>query len=571
MEQFLTAVFELSPSIRKAAALERVRGAAEVVFWRTLAQVQSDAEATVTLPLKERREAISRLAKPALDAAGKAGLCEPVAQGLARDLQSTVCAYVEARAKGREASWPVQVQPEALPPLADRLDAFLPAITLEAENVARDALNRRPRLPRARPIILARERDCRILRDEAGRLAVALNVMRASDPRAWETTIKAGFDATTGEALKERRRKTVILVPLACGRWHENKFLSGNARLASAVVYPRGDKWWLQAQFAMRTPAVRPTGKVLGIDRGVVHPAALAIVDTDGAVIEVPGRRGEGISKAVSARREVMRRQQRGGSEKFRRRLGRSAGATRTASEVQARTRIGRRIDCELHCLANEIVGIAKRHGATVVLEKLDSLKQAMGTKRAAGARRGGWGTVLRKAQLAKLEALIGYKLALAGLPKPREAIAAGSSITCPACALADKRNRSAQAVFTCVGCGFSQHADDNAAVIVARRGAFKIQKGDKLDTLHRNMVERLRSRDDGGLGPLAGYRQRVVAARASAGEAHDRTFRPTSPAGRDGSPLAVENPSGYSQSATAAFRRRSNKRKPVAGQGLLL
>ena len=525
MEQFLTAVFELRPTRRKAAMIERIRASAEDVFWDVMARLHADAEAAAALDRKERRAATGRLGHQALVAAAKAGLCEPVAQGLARDLVSAAGAYIEARARGRAASWPAREIRQDPPPLGTRLDAMAAAITQDAETASRDALNLEGRMPRVRPIILARSRDCQIIRDAEGRLAVALNIVRASDPRARDAVIHAGTDACTGEAIKASRRKTVLLVPLACSKWHEHKFLSGRMRLGSAIVYPRDGRWWLQAQFGTEVPEIAPTGRVVGMDRGVVNVVALAVVDATGAVLDVPGRR----------------------SRRFFQRLRRAAGATRSAGEMKARTRIGRRVDNGLHLLANEVVAIARRHGARVAVERLDGLKTTMATPRAKGARKGGWGTVLRKAQLAKLETLLAYKLNLAGLPPLREVLAAGTSTTCAACGHRDPKNRPDQAGFRCEGCGFELNADENAAVLIARRGLMEIKKGDKLDALHRDMVAGLAARDDGGLGPLASC-QRVVAVRAAA----DGPNAPEDPqgltglnpsAGQNVSRMAVENP----------------------------
>jgi hypothetical protein len=540
-EQFLTAVFELRPTRRKAGALERVRDAAETVFWESLGRAEASARGAESLPKPERRRILQEIGAAARRAAISAGLNEPIAQGLGRDAEAAAGATIEARAKGRVAGWPTRPEPRRVAPLPERLGALAESCTLLAEQEARDALNQKDWTPRARPLTLARERDCRIHRDAEGRLAVALNLLRASDTRSREARISAGSDACTGEVLPAQRRKTLLMIPLACSKWHEDRFLSGKATLKSALVFPRDGRWWLQAQFALPVRARPVSGQILGIDRGVVNPAALALVDAAGAVLAIPGRQGAAISAAVSARVAQQRRRQQDGDDGFRRKLGRAIGATRSAGETRARTRIGRHIDMGLHLLANEVVALARGAGARVALEKLDGLKRSMRMARPKGARRGGWGTVLRKAQLAKLETLLTYKLTLAGLPPPREVIAAGTSVTCAACGTRDPKSRPAQDRFLCTACGFAAHADDNAAVLVARRGAMEIKKGDTLDALHKNMVARLRTRGDGGLGPLASG-QRIVAARA-AGPG------PYAPPAREGTGLDPELGQNVSQS----------------------
>src|SRR5262249_32465265 len=142
------------------------------------------------------------------------------------------------------------------------------------------------------------------------------------------------------------------------------------------------------------------------------------------------------------------------------------------------------------------------------------------------------------KAQLGKLETIVGYKLSLAGLKPPREVVPGGTSQTCPACGHRDRKNRPAQDQFACVACGFQAHADIVRAINIARRAVAlqTIKKGDKLAPIEQDMVARLRSRDDGGLGPLrAGLTgSGFVAARAAAVEANAGLVPLTSAAGQD-------------------------------------
>ena len=52
--QYRTAVFELRPSRRKAAALERVRSGAEAAFWDCMEGLRAKADGVVALEKKER-------------------------------------------------------------------------------------------------------------------------------------------------------------------------------------------------------------------------------------------------------------------------------------------------------------------------------------------------------------------------------------------------------------------------------------------------------------------------------------------------------------------------------------
>jgi transposase len=69
------------------------------------------------------------------------------------------------------------------------------------------------------------------------------------------------------------------------------------------------------------------------------------------------------------------------------------------------------------------------------------------------------------------LRSKIAYKGQRYGVPvvavDPRN-----TSRTCPVCGCIDKRNRPSQALFSCVQCGFSAHADYIAAVNIGSRAA---------------------------------------------------------------------------------------------------
>jgi IS605 OrfB family transposase len=490
--QYLTAVLELRPTRRKAAALERVRAAAEAVFWQVLdaSRVRADvvaAEADTKARRIAWRAAEADIRASIIAACAKASLAEPVTQGVSRDALMAISSYVELRAKGHPAEWPKRLDTTADDRTA-ALDQFLTATTPDRESAARDALFAVARQPGPRPLVLARARDAQLVRlGPTGGIAAVLNVVRATDPTARVATIKPGVEAATGELLAGGMSKTKIVVPVSCSKWHEQKFLSGRAVLRSSLIVRRGDRWFMCAQFEFAIRELQQTGARLGIDRGIVNPVAMAVTAADGQVLTVPPPAGAEIGKSIHA------------ADKRRKAEQKRRGATSF--------RHAERVEHGLHALANGVVREAKAHGAQVVFEKLDGLKQTIVTARPKGARKGGWRRTLKRAQFGKLEQILTYKLALAGLPVPREVLAGGTSVTCPACAVRDPKNRPQQDVFRCTSCRFTGHADSVAAVNIARRGVAmeRITKGAKLAPLEQEITARLRLRSDCGLGPLAG------------------------------------------------------------------
>lgn len=510
MGQFLTAVFELRPTLRKAAALERVRATNEEAFWEFMDAARAQADAALSLPKKEQRNAVRDTCKGALHVGVKHRLVEAVAHGLHRDVDQSVSSYVELKSAGQDASWPVRNAGQEAAYL-DALAALAAASDIESETAARNALAKVRKAETVRPLVFARSRDARILRNGKGRYAVALNCLWASDLRSRKTYIREGVDPTTGEPIKAGQQKTKLVIPFSCSRWHENKFLNGSATLRSSLVFRRGKRWFIASQFEFPEKKAALSGAVMGIDRGVIYPVSASVVDKNGALIDLMEPQGKAIGETIQASDERRRNQQR------------RRGITDFRHQEVLRH--------ALHRIANDIVRSAIEHGAEVVVEKLGEMKKVITTERPKFSRKGGWRRVLKRAQLGELEKILEYKLALAGLPKIKEVMAAGTSQTCPACGHKAKENRPERDVFKCVQCGHTAHADQNASIVIARRGVIMrtLKKGDKLDVLHQNMVSSLRTRHDGGLGRRELFAP-VVPAHVSATVANaDSASSPTS------------------------------------------
>jgi hypothetical protein len=152
-----------------------------------------------------------------------------------------------------------------------------------------------------RPLTFARARDALIVRKAPGApLSVVLTNLTADDPAARPATRNEGIEASTGEALPANTSKVKLIVPLACSKWHEQKFLSGRATLRSSMIIRRGDRWFLQSQFEMAdVPAVEPEG-VLGLDRGLANTLVGAVVDLHGGVRALPVVSGAAIGDEIN-------------------------------------------------------------------------------------------------------------------------------------------------------------------------------------------------------------------------------------------------------------------------------
>ena len=498
--QYLTAVFEMRPTKRKAAILERARSQAEALFWRLLEDNETEGKEIANEPDAKVRRARLQELKSRLQRSATTQIHEPIAVGAARNTVAGISSFVELQQayikKGdgaQKPEWPLQSR-NVRTNYSSALDDLKFVTEFETENLLRDELNRSDRDPPLMPMTIARARDGKIIRhNETGALAVELAILPAKDKKAKSSTRSEGIEAASGEMVKAGSSKSKILVPLSCSKWHEQKFLNGRTIHRSSLLVRRQDRWFLLAQFEMAEPRLIETHRYLGVDRGVVNPVALAVTEEDGRVTSVSPPMGADIGAAINDAEQKRR--------------GRTSKRYRL------------RVEQSLHKLANEIVRHAKREGALVFIENLDGQKRTINQRRKKGARKGGWRKTLKKSQLGNLENILVYKLALAGLKPPKKVYPAGTSTICPKCGARDGKNRKAQDTFKCITCGFTGHADSVASVNIARRGAQMktIKKGEKLDAKNQKMVDALQGLGNSGLGPLSDSADWIVAGRASA------------------------------------------------------
>jgi IS605 OrfB family transposase len=218
----------------------------------------------------------------------------------------------------------------------------------------------------------------------------------------------------------------------------------------TADLLERHGTWWLHVVVTVAAPKVSPTGTLVGVDLGLARPA----VTSTNAFL---GKKGW---KATEGRYFRLRRalQQRG-SRSAKRHL-------RRMRHAQSRFRR----DCD-HVLSKALAACVAP-GDTLVLERLTNIRtRARARKRTAAKRR------LHSWSFAQLKTFLTYKAEERGCTvvavDPRH-----TSQTCSRCGHQSRTNRRSRSRFQCRACGFSLHADLNAArniaaKYLARQGMF--------------------------------------------------------------------------------------------------
>jgi len=124
------------------------------------------------------------------------------------------------------------------------------------------------------------------------------------------------------------------------------------------------------------------------------------------------------------------------------------------------------------HCLSKAIVQTAKGTQRGIALEDLNGIRERLRAGKTISKRRR---RALHNWAFGQLRAFIACKAALAGvvvLVNP-----AYTSQTCSRCGQREQANRRTQATFICRSCGFSAHADLNAAANIRGRAALSCSR----------------------------------------------------------------------------------------------
>jgi IS605 OrfB family transposase len=223
-----------------------------------------------------------------------------------------------------------------------------------------------------------------------------------------------------------------ILIPFVCGEYQKQRFdrIKGQVDL----VY-RKDKFYLYCTVDLPDKPPVAIHDFLGIDLGIANIAA----DSDGKLYS-----GSQVKSVRYRHRRLRTKLQKKQTRAAKRRLKILSGKeTRFVTWVN-------------HNLSRQVVAEAERSARGIALEDLKGVRDRVKAGRKQRA-------VLHSWAFHQFRMFVDYKARMSGVAvvtvDPRN-----TSRACSSCGHTEKQNRPSQAKFRCRCCGYSSHADINAA-----------------------------------------------------------------------------------------------------------
>jgi putative transposase len=206
------------------------------------------------------------------------------------------------------------------------------------------------------------------------------------------------------------------------------------------LVWRRGTYYLHITQSRQAPPEHEADGGRLGVDLGIVNLA------TDSEGVTFSGAMVHVVRSGYHLRRQRLQRvNTRNAKRRLRQTSGREARFQRDVN----------------HCISKRLVLKAAVSRKALALEDLSGIRERVTVRREHRYARHSWAFF-------QLRQFIIYKAAWQGVPvhlvDPRN-----TSRTCSACGHCEKANRKSQAEFLCQRCGFTTHADYNAARNISR------------------------------------------------------------------------------------------------------
>ncbi|MEV6556457.1 transposase [Nocardia sp. NPDC051756] len=238
-------------------------------------------------------------------------------------------------------------------------------------------------------------------------------------------------------------------IGFVCAPWQLKQLAD---RKGESDLILRNGQFYLHATVDTDTPpplipADDPTGW-LGVDLGIVN---LAVTTADDPA-DLDARWSGGAVTARRKRHQALRSAlQRVGTKSAKRKLkARRRKETRYATDIN-------------HQLSKTVVAQAQRTGQGVAIEDLSGIRDRVRLAKDQRQQLHSWA-------FAQLRDQITYKAQAAGLPV-QVINPCNTSRTCHRCGYFDPANRPSQALFRCRDCGWTGHADHNAAINIAALG----------------------------------------------------------------------------------------------------
>ena len=272
-----------------------------------------------------------------------------------------------------------------------------------------------------------------------------------------------GFAIRDTRARRVSRRWGEVYVP-KCGwvRFRWTRPLPSKLGTAR-VTCDRAGRWHVSFPAPQPSVARQPTGKTVGVDRGV----ATALVTAHGQHYRAPRISDRQATRYLALQRRLARQRK---------------GSRRRERTRQAMALIAARVADRRRDWAEKLSTHLIRDNDVIVLEKLNIA--GMTRKPAPKPDLGRPGSFLPNRARAKAGLSRGILASAWGVLGQRikdKSEASGvlvlfvdprfTSQQCHVCGHTDPANRDSQAVFTCVSCGHQDHADRNAALNILARG----------------------------------------------------------------------------------------------------
>ncbi len=238
-----------------------------------------------------------------------------------------------------------------------------------------------------------------------------------------------------------------IRVPVKLADYH-CAALQGKTINSSVILNRRADGWWLTLSYDEKVAVqTEPDAPVIGVDVGIAH----FLTSSDG--------KHYGTFHGKLRERQKRDREKRRRKAKLRACLKKKGVEKLPSTSSRTGQRLARHVKQEINRAVNECLD--EHPGAQIAYEEL-SVASMKFKARAMNA-------YLRASNLGRIPEKIAWETAKRGMAATKVK-SAYSSQECSVCHYVERKNRPDQQTFCCIICGFSTHADHNAATNLAHR-----------------------------------------------------------------------------------------------------